>query len=127
MSTKTETSCIYALLDPRTCEVRYVGKSQRSLNNRMSLYRRSRSNTPVCKWARRLFSEGNPPTAIRLEESTCGQNKDLADKEKFWIEYLAFLGADLLNRHDNPQRKKRNLYLDRAKRQQDTKQGVATP
>jgi hypothetical protein len=78
---------IYALVDPRTNYVRYVGWTKNSLKKRLSDHisdaRRGIENHK-CKWIRKLLSEGFRPSITVLEEI---DYYNRADKEKYWISY----------------------------------------
>ena len=84
---------IYAVVDPRNNEVRYVGKTVRKLNQRLSEHLRSKANTYCAKWFRKLKSEGIKPEMLELEIVT----EDWQGAEIFWIAYLRWLGARLVN------------------------------
>lgn len=85
---------IYGLTNKRG-EVRYVGRTKRRLYKRLSGHksaaRTRRTNTPSAKWIRRI----NPCNVdiILLEENSENEVKS----EVWWMDYLEFLGCDLLN------------------------------
>lgn len=89
---------IYALLDPFTLEIRYVGKTNRKLETRLREHiydciRRPRSSHKV-KWINMLISNNAIPM-IKILESTEICNSE--SREKYWIEKLTLEGKDLTN------------------------------
>jgi hypothetical protein len=87
---------IYGLLDPRTKELRYVGKTEGTLKKRLrehlSRARHGSRRGHVYAWLRAI--DLNPLTEI-LEENLSGG--DLDDAEKFWISSALSSGAKLVN------------------------------
>lgn len=79
---------IYALLDPRTGEVRYIGKTYRSKQRRLRQHindsRSGRSNTHAACWVRSLLNEGLEPVAKTIEVVT----ENWEDRERYWIRYF---------------------------------------
>ena len=103
MTVRTEiignATLIYALLDSRNGELRYVGKTAKSLQWRVAHHlrqarRMGRKHRSV-NWLRGLIKEGIRPQVIELERVESGE--DWEEAERFWIEYMRFLGAKLLN------------------------------
>lgn len=90
---------IYVLRDPRTGEVRYVGKTALSLAGRMSAHRRDARGgrqTHSAKWIRALLRAGIEPIAQVIEEVAEGW----AERERFWIAHFRAQGARLTNLAD---------------------------
>jgi hypothetical protein len=84
---------IYALLDPNTAEVRYVGKSVNpALRYASHIHSRLHPRTHCGKWIRSLAIKGHRPEMVILEDSA-----DWHEAEPFWISYFKFLGARLTN------------------------------
>jgi len=85
---------IYALLDPFTSEVRYVGKS---VDIGLRLYAHCHDNpnrrTYCANWIRSL--KPNKPEIIILE--TLNHFSEWPEAEIFWIAYMRSLGANLTN------------------------------
>lgn len=94
------TTYIYALLDPRTGEVRYVGKT---VNIAERLYGHKhdavchRSKTHNCTWIRSLLAAGYEPEVVILEEV---DSDSWAEAEAKWIAHYRSLGARLNNHTD---------------------------
>jgi hypothetical protein len=85
---------IYALKDPFTNQVRYIGATQ-NLRARMNCHRYDRYDdrldTAKARWMRSL---GRFPTVEVLETVPY---PDTAHREKYWIERFVDDGADLTN------------------------------
>lgn len=86
---------IYALLDPDTDAVRYVGKSdnpEKRLAQHMKLLEPKATHKQ--NWLRSLASKGKIPKLKILEEvdTNCWQ-----DAERKWIQYYRELGSQLTN------------------------------
>lgn len=62
---------IYGLVDPRTGQLRYVGKAN-DLASRLKSHLRDakRRDTPVYRWIRKLLTQGVGPSIRLLEECT---------------------------------------------------------
>lgn len=87
---------IYALTDPRTNEVRYVGKA----NNPAERFARHirecrRRRTPVYNWMRKLSAEGFEPGLIILETCDAWQEAEIK-----WIAHYRAQSSRLLNLAD---------------------------
>ena len=89
---------IYALCDPRTGEVRYVGKTESAFRTRLNHHifraRKGEKHHVYC-WIRKLLSEGVRPEMELVEE--CFSHEDLAETERFYIAYFRSLGFRLTN------------------------------
>lgn len=86
------TVLIYALCCPLSGEIRYVGKTQRTLRDRLSKHMRDTGATHKVNWIKSL--NGAFPMVIELEKVEAG---DWEKAETFWINYLRFLGFRLTN------------------------------
>lgn len=96
----TETSYVYGLIDPRTDELKYIGKSN-------DVFRRTRYGheynartgveSPVAELIRGIWDDGSDPDWFILEEVLV---EEVFDAESFWYQYFTYIGADLLNRFD---------------------------
>lgn len=86
---------IYALLDPDTDEVRYVGKTDNT-NRRLSrhIHVAENDNPAKVKWVTSLKANGKIPKMVILEESA---PDTWVDREKHWIAYYRASGAALTN------------------------------
>lgn len=87
---------IYALCDPDTREVRYVGFSSRA---RIRLYNhiceaRHGGTTPKCQWIRSLLERDLRPELRFVEEVSFNSWKE---RECYWIEEFRRQGFDLTN------------------------------
>lgn len=72
---------IYALCDPRTNEVRYVGKTN-NINKRLSAHIKEKSNTLKCNWIKSLTKIGMLPLIQIIDISN---NENWQIKEQYWI------------------------------------------
>lgn len=89
---------IYTLTDPRTNEVRYIGKTVKKLENRLYEHikdseRRSARRKSV-QWIRGLIKNGFAPKIDLIDIAT---KDNWEEEEKFYITYFKFLGFNLLN------------------------------
>lgn len=83
---------IYALCDPRTDEVRYIGQSS------CGIIRPKQRHAARCwSWEENLSVEGLKPVIEILEECSLDA---LNDAEIFWISYWRMIGAKLTNLTD---------------------------
>lgn len=87
---------IYALADPITFEVRYVGKANDPYK-RYCKHLVDKSNTHKAKWIRKLLSQGLLPIRQILEE--CDEC-EWENKEKDWISFEKMIGNNLTNGTD---------------------------
>lgn len=77
--------CIYALLEPETKIVRYVGKTTREPKRRLYEHIRNLSyNTYKTNWVKSLLKDGKEPILAVLE--TCDYSNWI-ERERFWIDY----------------------------------------
>lgn len=84
---------IYQLADPRTKEVKYVGKTNKPAV-RLKNHRSIRCNRSIRPWRDELFSLGLHPVMTVLEVVDDGR---WHEREQFWIKCLREVGNDLLN------------------------------
>lgn len=86
---------IYALIDPLTSHIRYVGKTRSKLSKRLGDHvskARQNKNTHVYAWIRSLLIKGSSPEIIPLEIT-----EDWQEAEQFWIAYRRMIGCNLTN------------------------------
>jgi group I intron endonuclease len=93
----TRPTYIYTLSDPRTGEVRYVGKSvdpTKRLEKHISDAKQKLKNSYVQNWIRSLVNIGIIPVQEVIEK--CGE--DWVERETFWIaHYRALPNAQMTN------------------------------
>jgi len=91
---------IYTLNDPITNEVRYVGKTKKSLTKRLyehSTKRNLTSNTYKNNWIKKLINLGLRPIIKTIE---IVNEDNWIEREMFWIKYYKELGTNLTNATD---------------------------
>lgn len=89
---------IYALTDPRTGEVRYVGQTTKPklrtrLNEHVAHARQNKDRRHVHNWIRALLAEDVRPEIVLLEETSD------VERERVWLRYYRIKGARLTNAH----------------------------
>jgi predicted GIY-YIG superfamily endonuclease len=72
---------IYALIDPRTDEIRYIGKTVNPVS-RFQAHKNRRINTHCSAWVASLASYGCAPVLRTLEALP---NSDGVEAERWWI------------------------------------------
>lgn len=93
---------VYGMADPRTHEIRYVGKTERTLQRRKTqhLYQ-ARHNSPQTHkvaWLRTLLESGVEPEMVILERVSTQETLDAAECR--WIKELREQGCRLTNATD---------------------------
>jgi hypothetical protein len=87
---------IYALIDPRTDGVRYVGKSV-NVVQRYRIHCVARGNRHSAVWIRSLRNVGLRPVLTILEVAT---EEMWEERERYWIAFYREQGCDLTNLTD---------------------------
>lgn len=87
---------IYTLADPRTNEVRYVGKTH-DMHQRFSKHIRDKRRAHKWHWINSLLVLGLKPVMEIIEEITDQNDSTWQESERFWIETLRFYGCRLVN------------------------------
>lgn len=88
---------IYALADPDTLLIRYIGQTS-SPGRRKWVHAsasNNRSDRKLCAWVRGLLANGRKPLMVELE--TTGEPDT---REQHWIAEITAHGADLLNMNE---------------------------
>lgn len=88
---------IYALSDPRTNMVRYVGKTVDPVARLYGHILARRSNTHKTAWIGQMKRDGVKPKMDILEVIENSNDQDWQKAEDFWINYLRMIGSDLTN------------------------------
>lgn len=91
-----ETTFIYALIDPSTQQIRYVGKSD-DPKDRLRRHLGDGANIHKTRWIAKLKRQGLIPLLHILEEVPYSQWQE---KERYWIAYYREQGCSLLNKTD---------------------------
>jgi hypothetical protein len=91
-------SLIYTLADPRTGEIRYVGKTDRPTSVRLSQHVNDakRVGTHRSNWVRSLLNAGIRPVLEAVEEVP---KSEWEFWEQHWIQQFKGWGFDLVNTH----------------------------
>ena len=87
---------IYVLIDPRDNHIKYLGKTIKPLNKRLSSHMIDDSKSKKSSWIKSLKSQNLKPI-IQLIDIV---EEDWQFWEEYWITNLKMLGIDLLN-HTN--------------------------
>ena len=88
---------IYGLVDPRTKEIRYIGKSMR-VKARFRDHLKDPAKTHKANWIKSLKKLNLIPTLVILEE--IADNEDWISREIFWIKTAREKGWNLVNSTD---------------------------
>jgi len=86
---------IYFLVDPRTDEIRYVGKTEQKLEARITSHMRDRENSHKVHWLNQLRKENLRPRGVIL--SVVNDGECWKEAERYWIAKLKEMGARLTN------------------------------
>lgn len=97
----TETTFIYALIDPNTHQVRYVGKSD-SPHHRLKAHIRESTRRPEdrhysthkANWIRSLIQDNKMPVLQIVEEVS---QEEWKERECYWIDFYRSQGCNLTN------------------------------
>jgi len=89
---------IYTLADPDTKEVRYVGKTKKTLLHRLQqhIYESFRYKSYKASWIKSLLQEDKMPIIELLDET----NEDWQSLEVYWIAQMKSWGFHLVNMTD---------------------------
>lgn len=87
---------IYALIDPESDAIKYVGKTFRLLK-RFGEHLRNRKASHRTHWVAALKAKGLKPVMEILETFSNCSEEEWQESERFWIAYLKFLGFKLIN------------------------------
>ena len=85
---------VYALIDPVTDEIRYIGQSS-NIKKRYFAHMRADTEYPVSRWVTKLKRANAKPELLVLE--LC---ESPVSKEKAWIDRAKLAGCNLLNLHE---------------------------
>jgi hypothetical protein len=92
---------IYGLVDPRSGQLRYIGKSTSGIRRvREHSYPSflKREQTHKTKWIRQLAEQGMTPNAVVVQELPDAEG--LYEAERGWIAYFRSMGCPLTNLTD---------------------------
>lgn len=121
---------IYALVDPATSEIRYVGRSSSGLARAKSHSRPSGLKTDdYChRWIRKLLAETGLRPGIRVvQEFDAFDDIDsvLNDAEVYWVSYFRGIGCPLTNTTDGGRGLSGYRHTEEAKRMIGQKNSIA--
>ena len=85
---------IYVLVDPRDGEIRYVGWSNKTLDQRLKRHLRDTDDNHRTRWIAVLRREGFVPIIRLLQLVPRG---DWADAERYWVRTFIARGCPLVN------------------------------
>lgn len=88
---------IYVLKDPLTNEIRYVGKTARTLQRRLSYHLMSKTKDHRGCWIQSLMQQKLKPIIEEIEKCT---NENWQEREIFWIKHYKDLNFRLTNSNE---------------------------
>lgn len=88
---------IYALVDPRDNQIRYIGKTDNP-ERRLAMHMRDKDICHRTNWLKGLIAVGSKPAMTIIEEVAEGQSWE--DRERHWIAHYRSLGCKLTNMTD---------------------------
>ena len=88
---------IYVLIDPRTEEIRYVGKTSAKLSRRLSQHTRARAHNRHDAWVTCLRERDLRPHIELVQEVP---DDFWQEAERYWIAYYRSIGCNLVNGTD---------------------------
>lgn len=88
-------STVYALIDPRDAEVRYVGLTSMRVEARLARHLSTSASVKVSAWVKEIKSSGMVPQITVLEDNILDELEH--ETETFWINFMKNTGAKLLN------------------------------
>lgn len=108
---------IYALLDPLSKEIKYIGKSSRGMLEPKTYSKPSASKgkRKVSKWIKKLQKLNLKPEILIIEENIIDE-KTLNEREIFNISYYRSLGCDLKNLTDGGEGSVGHKHTDEARK-----------
>jgi hypothetical protein len=86
---------IYALVDPFTEHVRYVGVTNRPLKERLAMHLDAPTNPKTRRWFEDLARAGASPIIRAIAATGADWQRD----EQYWIAWFRVRGSELLNVH----------------------------
>ena len=96
-----ESAKIYVLIDPRNQEIRYVGKTESSLDDRLYHHiwdaASGKSTAHKARWLQKLHRLGYEPMIVLVQEVP---TINWPDAERYWINYYRSVGCPLTNATD---------------------------
>ena len=91
---------VYALVDPRTNEARYVGRTSKDLHGRLSDHLRDKKSAAKWSWIQELFAHGLTPRIVELEHVNCERLSAYdVSIEYVWMRILDGEDEKLLNKN----------------------------
>lgn len=103
---------IYVLIDPRTCQVRYVGQTVNPIGRHKEHSCKQKGTNYREKWLNRLRYLNLSPIMILIEECI---NSNWAEREKYWIKWYREDGCDLVNATDGGEGTKGLIFTEEHK------------
>lgn len=106
---------IYTLSDPDTDEIRYIGKTVKSLKQRLTnhIYTSKKINNHRCNWIKSIINRDKKPLIKLLDSCQWNESQQL---EEYWINQFKNWGFNLVNATDGGEG---NLGLKLSKERKD--------
>lgn len=87
---------IYALMDPDTNAVRYIGKTL-TPKIRFAMHLCEKRGTHKNNWLHQLKTRGARPVMVVIETISNSDDNDWQERERYWIEHYRALGEPITN------------------------------
>lgn len=91
---------VYALSDPRTRQVRYVGMAKNAYRRYAQHLNEPHTNEYKNAWMDEIMKAGTAPLLTILE--SCVEESAIREREKYWIQHYLRQGVPLTNIHHAP-------------------------
>ena len=116
---------IYKLIDPVSNDIRYIGLTFNTLEQRLGSHLRESSKSHKCNWIKKLKSQGLKPIIESVEDNISSYD-ECCLKEIFYIDYYRSIGCDLTNSASGGNKNKKMSDETRKKMSESQKERYKT-